>query len=410
MACGDCTEFLTQGSGIVGSGSALAWEKVINFFDSDNIPLTVRSAEVLTKNGSPLVDTTPPWFGFETAVQSLLIDGVITYRLTVTVQIDAVVAGEGTYNIRVCARVVDDSKALVCCSFNVCITAAQAGLVIGDIYIGADTFPSNRQLWNAVIPDLGSPATNPMTLVGNWSSGSCGFDTFEYPQPRHFHPTERLILGITGNIWTISSDDFIACPIEIGTVALGLPYAQFDWIRDLIYYMSSDAKKIRKIKKDGTGDAILVDFTSIIGASALGAMVAYDEITDLLYVRFQGPPDVYQIDLATETIVGIVASGLTANPSATEITIDTEHQEILEPVPDGIKRWPIDGSSATSIIGLGTVFSIRWHVDHQRYYWFNNSDEIKRCDYMGGNIEVAAKKPGSGLSTSMILAGFEEGS
>lgn len=129
MACTDCTEFLVQGSGTVGSGSSLAFEKVINFYDTDNIPLTVRSVNVLTLDGVPLDDTTPFWVSFSTFTESVLIDGVVTYHLAVTILFDAIALlqdvpgfGEGVYGVRVCARVIDDSKPLVCCSFDLCIT------------------------------------------------------------------------------------------------------------------------------------------------------------------------------------------------------------------------------------------------------------------------------------------------
>ena len=166
--------------------------------------------------------------------------------------------------------------------------------------------------------------------------------------------------------------------------------------------------EIRYTKRDGTGDTLLT--TIPLFPHGWERTLEYDDTTDLLYVS-SGNGDVYQVSPITGSF-SIVISGLTSSGQARINTLDREHQEILESISFGIRRWSIATGLSSDITGItGSIaLSPRWHVDHQRYYWFNSGDEIERCDYTGGNIEVAGKKPGSGLLGTMILAGFETGS
>lgn len=139
MSCEGCTEFLVQGSGTVGAGDAFSYEKVVIAEDPDNIPLVLLSVKALDKDDVLLVDPTPAWLEATTSGQSVQVGSRLVYRLTVTVEIDAVRIldpedgdpsewGEGTYTIELRAQVEDASKPVIVCLFDVCVSGTVSAL------------------------------------------------------------------------------------------------------------------------------------------------------------------------------------------------------------------------------------------------------------------------------------------
>jgi len=171
MACTDCTEFLVQGSGTVGSGLNASYEKVVIAEDPDNIPLVLLSVKALDKDDVDLVDQTPAWLEATTSGQSVLVGSRLIYRLTVTVEIDAFRVldpgsgdpdewGEGTYTIELRAQVEDGSKPVIVCLFDVCITGvvpAGALMFIGD---------QANQIWSFDIENIAGTLQVVVTTEG----------------------------------------------------------------------------------------------------------------------------------------------------------------------------------------------------------------------------------------------------
>lgn len=198
MPCVDCGEFLVEGSGTVGSGTDAVYFKTICAYDDENIPLELISAKVTHKDGVVLSDQMPDWFDYIVNGQSIDRAGTPVYQLCVTVLIDAVrllelgagsgdvdEVGEGTYTFELIARVVDESKPAITCTFNVCITGEVDSVDSARIAV----IDQNGAIWSGFVDDVITKISPDGTVVWTGTLGSDlgitrelidGFDSIVY--------------------------------------------------------------------------------------------------------------------------------------------------------------------------------------------------------------------------------------